>query len=388
MITPTERQLRIPAALACKYAARARRRGIDPEDLESAAGLAFAKALAAFDPDRNRNGEAGFSSFAYQNCLWAIKKLLARPPRASVSLDAPSPEGESYGDFLAVEPAPQESAEPYGELTPLLAGLSSRDAAVLRLLADGHPLAEVGRRLGVTCSRAGQIAARARRRARLRSISLGAGCGMDNSRHLLAYQQDPDNVARREAKRRAAHARAMSEMRPARQALGVVRPDGWYLVAPDGRCWGDWLLLEEALAAVGIPARPTRVSGPRPWLAGCLGWVELPLAQALVAAALGLAPERGLGVAELAAATGLLRGTVPTAAQRLCARGWAQSTGRRGPYVAAYQITAAALAARGPQTPLRPVRGRGLPRDCRPLPPHLVERVAAPHPDVTLPEAS
>lgn len=409
----TPRVLKIPAAVARKYAVRAREQGLDSDDLESAANLAFATALTSFDAAEHPAGEGGLPSWLLNAVEWKVRNLIW-PPRKdvrerlrrdrTVSLDAPSQassdSGNDHLDLLGVlvcpdGGSPESLVDAHDEAASVLARLGPIQAAVVRLVCqDGLSHREAGERLLVSGSRIEQILSGARRKA-VRSAQVrdahraagyrpsGAAVLADPARRAGALHQ----------KRRANYYRAREQMVRARRALGVLRLDGWYLIDRAARtAWGDWPRMAEALAAVGVTMESTRARGPDAHLAASLGWPSLMPCEAVMLDVL-VREGRPLTNAQLA---GLRPGLPPhplgvsDVASRLVRMGLASSTGRSrkgGSRRSLYGATPLALAERGPTTDLEPLRGYGL-RELldgaasssaaaacwRVLPPHLVTR--------------
>lgn len=401
----TPRMLEIPARVAAHYAGAAHAQGVDADELESAANLAFATALASYDA----GGGSSLASWLYGAVRWKVRNTVWPPKKSrghkerlcrdrTRSLDARASEDSQHDlDLHGVlgEPdgAPEALVDAPEEAAAVLARLGPVEAAVLTLVCSrGLGYREAGERLGVSHTRIEQILKGAKRKARksvrTREGHRAAGYRPTGARMLT----DPAVRAGAEhPKRRANYDRAREQMVRARRALGVVRLDGWYLIDRASRtAWGDWPRMAEALAAVGITLSNPRASGPGVHVAASLGWPSLMPCEAIMLDV--LVREGPLTNARMTGRPGLPPAPMQASdvACRLVRMGLASSTGRGGARRALYSATPKALATRGPTTGLEPARGYAL-RDLqqqeegeegcggrcccwRVLPPHLVAK--------------
>jgi len=145
---------------------------IDPEEAIAAANLALVEAAGRYTP----GGPAAFTTFAHRRIVGAVLD------RAHELSDAYRERAGSGGGERLYPPAPValealanrlRAPDPHGaadarlEVERLLAVLTPREREVLRLAyVEDLPLVEVGRRLGVTESRACQISHGAVRKMR------------------------------------------------------------------------------------------------------------------------------------------------------------------------------------------------------------------------------
>ncbi len=247
----TPRMLEIPRAIAHKYAARAMaaglRTGVDVEELESAANLAFAQALTKFDPAKGTR----LDLFALQVVEWTVGRMAF--PRQSrytrrqrVLLDHDQLVVE--GDLSALETAEEVQAA-MALLTPLERG-------IVEDTADGVEQVQIGVKYGYTRQWVNYRLARIRKKC--------------------ASLRDPD--APRPV--RSAHSlgaqRAADDRRKDRRARGGVLNDGWYVVDDTSRqCWGDYPSPRQAAASIGIDIGNAR----HPFAAPLAGYPEASVSQ-------------------------------------------------------------------------------------------------------------
>ncbi len=162
MTTCLPEHLTIPRAVACRYARAAAARGIDIDDVESLANLAFALALAAWDEARSPGGVSGLGGWLHKCVSLRVRGALA----GTISLDR-----DTLQMARAVpsrEPLPGEALEIAEEAAAVLASLPPRQREALALLREGLFRREAAERMGVSRQMVDQYATKAKATARER----------------------------------------------------------------------------------------------------------------------------------------------------------------------------------------------------------------------------
>ena len=169
----TDEMLQIPALVARACARRARRFGLDQDELESAANLGFVKALERFDAARSPGGAAGLADWLTRGCRMAVKNAM-RPDSRDASyrrnrlLFDDVDVGMDRRDDLAVpaSPAPLEREEVQALLETVLALLPVGDRLLLEAIRQSDTHRGAIALLGVTKDRFRGRLDRLRRRVR------------------------------------------------------------------------------------------------------------------------------------------------------------------------------------------------------------------------------
>lgn len=175
MIEPTDRHLKIPAALARKYG---RADDLLIDDLESAGTVALVEGLRSYDPARG----ASLDTHLYNCVKWACQKRLTelravmRGGRETVlSLDAAPPSGEgSLAEAVGAEDDPSRWLESEELAEEVRRRCRPREWAVLLLRhKEGLTLEAIGERLGVVREAVRQVEAKCLERLRRSSLTFG-----------------------------------------------------------------------------------------------------------------------------------------------------------------------------------------------------------------------
>jgi RNA polymerase sigma-70 factor (ECF subfamily) len=146
---------------------------MDADDLRQEACLGLCLAAASWSPEKG-----AFGPYARARARGAVLDALRamrpgarrRPAPFPLSLEAPLADGSgiALAEVLAAEgPSPEElavEAAEREEVRAALASLPPRERAVLELVAGGAPLRDAAARLGVSKSRASQLAGRGLKR--------------------------------------------------------------------------------------------------------------------------------------------------------------------------------------------------------------------------------